>query len=121
MPSKEIRLKQLRAGAAALVENVPVDLGDHICLGVPGIALHCLDVTVGEDELIGDAALCRRLWKATFGRPQEASSAWNRSKRKLFCNGRPWSLVKIKLGDPSGGVPHDFFHRSSDPITVGGR
>ena len=42
---------------AALVKNVPADLGDHICLGVSGIALHRFDVAMGEDELIGDAAL----------------------------------------------------------------
>ena len=57
LPLEEICFKHLRTGAAALVEDVPIDLGDHIRLGVPGIALHRLDVAVGEDELIGDAAM----------------------------------------------------------------
>ena len=32
-------------------------LRDGTCLGVSGIALHRFDVAMGEDELIGDAAL----------------------------------------------------------------
>ena len=40
-----------------LVQDVGVDLGDHGCLGMAGIPLGGLDVTVIEFQLVGGAAV----------------------------------------------------------------
>ena len=34
-----------------------IPLGNHFCLGVSGIALHCLDISAGQNQFVCDAAV----------------------------------------------------------------
>ena len=34
-----------------------IPLGNHFCLGVSGIALHCLDISAGQNQLVCDTAV----------------------------------------------------------------
>lgn len=36
-----------------------IPLGNHFCLGVSGIALHCLDISAGQNQFVCDAAVAQ--------------------------------------------------------------
>lgn len=44
-----------------------VPFGNHFGLGVPGIALHCLDISAGQNQLISDTAVTQAV-KGYFGK-----------------------------------------------------
>ena len=50
-------LKLLRIDLAILVENVRIDLCDHVDLGVSGVTLRRLEIAVIELELVGRAGM----------------------------------------------------------------
>ena len=53
----EFFFKVLSALLATGIDDMTITLRDHLSLSVTGIALHCLNVAAGQDQLIADAAV----------------------------------------------------------------
>lgn len=57
----ECLLKELRVLPAVIVEDVGIQVGNHLGLGVPGVTLHRFDVSPVEFQLVGDAGVAQRV------------------------------------------------------------
>ena len=60
-----------------------IPLGNHFCLGVSGIALHCLDISAGQNQLVCDTAVAQAV-KGYFGKALCKKLLFQHSGERLF-------------------------------------